>query len=153
MAIDVTARTVIERARDDVAAYVIDYRNDPVWIGGISESELLGDPPLREGSRVRRVASFLGKQVRYVNEVVRLAPGSVLEMRSVEGPIPMRITYAFADVPGGTEATVRVEGEPEGLYRVGGPLMKRAVQRSIDRDVATLKETLERSRPDQSKED
>jgi hypothetical protein len=145
MGIDVTARTVIARARDDVAAYVVDHRNDPVWIGGISDSELLGDPPLTEGSHVRRVASFLGKRIRYVNEVVRLVPGTVLEMRSVESPIPMRITYAFADVPGGTQVSVRVEGEPEGLYRLGGTMMRRAVQRSIDRDVLTLKETLERS--------
>jgi hypothetical protein len=147
MAIDVTARTVIDRARADVAAYVTDHRNDPVWIGGISESELLGDPPLREGSHVRRVASFLGKRIRYVNEVVRVEPGSVLEMRSVKSPFPMRITYAFADAPGGTEMSVRVEGEPEGLYRVGGAMMRRAVQRSIDRDVATLKATLERPGP------
>lgn len=145
MAIDVTARTVIARPREDVAAYVVDHRNDPLWIGGISESELLGNPPLTEGSRVRRVASFLGKRIRYVNEVVRLIPGSVLEMRSVESPMPMRITYAFADAPGGTEVRVRVEGEPEGLYRLGGTMMRRAVQRSIDRDVLTLKETLERS--------
>jgi uncharacterized membrane protein len=145
--IDVTARTVIDRTREEVAAYVIDHRNDPEWIGGISVSELLDDGPLREGSRVLRVASFLGKRIRYVNEVVRLVPGSVLEMRSVQSPFPMRVTYAFADVPGGTEASVRVEGEPEGLYRVGGPVMKRAVQRSIDRDVATLQETLERSGP------
>jgi hypothetical protein len=145
MGIDVTARTVIARARDDVAAYVVDHRNDPVWIGGISDSELLGDPPRTEGSHVRRVASFLGKRIRYVNEVVRLVPGTVLEMRSVESPMPMRITYAFADVPGGTQVSVRVEGEPEGLYRLGGTMMRPAVQRSIDRDVLTLKETLERS--------
>jgi hypothetical protein len=92
---------------------------------------------------VRRVASFLGKRIEYVNEVVRLEPGSVLDMRSVESPFPMRITYTFADGLGGTETSVRVQGEPAGLYRVGGPMMRRAVQRSIDRDVARLKRTLE----------
>lgn len=147
MAIDVSTSTVIGRPRDEVAAYVIDYRNDPVWIGGISESELLGEAELSRGSRVRRVASFLGKRIEYVNEVVRLEPGSALEMRSVKSPFPMRITYAFADVPGGTEASVRVEGEPGRFYRIGGPLMRRAVRRSIDRDVATLKQTLESARP------
>lgn len=143
MAIDVTARTVVARPRDEVATFVIDHRHDPVWIGGISESELLGDGVISEGSRVRRVASFLGRRIEYVNEVVRLEPGSVLEMRSVHSPFPMHITYRFADVPGGTEATVRVEGEPGGLYRLGAPMLKRAVQRSIDRDVAALKRTLE----------
>ncbi|MGH2678871.1 MAG: SRPBCC family protein [Actinomycetota bacterium] len=146
MAIDVTARTVIDRPREDVAAYVIDNRNDPVWIGGISESELLGQEPIDEGSRVRRVASFLGKRIEYVNEVVRLEPGAVLEMRSVKSPFPMRITYAFEDALGGTETSVRVQGEPGGLYRVGAPMMKRAVQRSIDQDVTTLKRTLESGR-------
>jgi len=147
MGIDVTARTVIRRPRDEVAAYVIDHRNDPVWIGGISESELLGEAVISRGSRVRRVASFVGKRIEYVNEVVRLEPGAVLEMRSVKSPFPMRITYAFEEVPGGTEASVRVEGDPGRLYRIGGPIMKRAVQRSIDRDVATLKKTLESGSP------
>jgi Polyketide cyclase / dehydrase and lipid transport len=117
-----------------------------VWIGGIHRSELLGEDVLSRGSRVRRVASFLGKRIEYVNEVVRLEPSSVLEMRSVKSPFPMRITYTFADVPAGTEASVRVQGEPGGLYWVGGPMMARAVQRSIDRDVATLKRTLESAR-------
>jgi uncharacterized membrane protein len=147
MTIDVTARTVIDRPREEVAAYVIDHRNDPVWIGGISKSELLGDGPLSEGSRVRRVASFLGSRIEYVNEVVRMDQGSVLEMRSVKSPFPMQITYTFRDAPGGTEASVRVQGRPGGLYRIGGPMMKRAVQRSIDRDVATLKHTLEAPGP------
>lgn len=44
---------------------MIDHRNDPAWIGGISESELLGDPPIAVGSRVRRVASFLGRRIEY----------------------------------------------------------------------------------------
>ena len=100
MPIDVTARTMIARPRDDVSAYVIDHHNDPVWIGGISESVLLGEGPIGVGSRVRRVASFLGKRIEYVNEVVRLEPGRVLEMRSVESPFPMQVTYAFADAPG-----------------------------------------------------
>lgn len=143
MAIDVTARTVIDRPRDEVAAYVIDHRNDPVWIGGIGESELLGDGPLVEGARVRRVASFLGKKIVYVNEVVRLQPGSVLEMRSVESPFPMVVTYAFRDVPGGTEVSVRVRGEPGTWYRIAGPIMSRAVRRSIDADVARLRTILE----------
>src|ERR671910_2727733 len=111
-AIDVTATTTIEAPRDQVASYVVDNRNAPAWIGGISESELLGDLPMVVGSRVRRVASFMGRRIEYVNEVVRLEPGSVLEMRSVKSPFPMRITYAFADAPGGTETSVRVQGEP-----------------------------------------
>jgi hypothetical protein len=33
---DIAAETAIARPRDEVARYVVDWRNDPEWIGGIS---------------------------------------------------------------------------------------------------------------------
>ena len=145
MNLDVTAGTSIARPRDEVATYVIDNRNDPTWIGGISQSELQGEPPVAVGSRVRRVASFLGKRIEYVNEVERLDPGALLVMHSVKSPFPMRVTYAFADAEEGpgTITRIRVEGDPGKLYRVAGPLMRKQVQRSISRDLATLKSIME----------
>jgi uncharacterized membrane protein len=146
-AIDVTATTTIEAPRDEVASYVVDNRNDPVWIGGISESQLLGDPPIDIGSRVRRVASFMGKRIEYVNEVTRLDPGSVLEMRSVKSPFPMEITYVFEDVAGGrTRASVRVQGDPSALYRLAGPLLSRQVKKNVQGDLERLRDILEDGR-------
>lgn len=145
-AVDVTASTIVAAPREDVAAYVTDHRNDPVWIGGITESQLEGDPPVAVGSRVRRVASFLGKRIEYVNEVVRLDPGSVLEMRSVKSPFPMVVTYSFEDADGGTRTSVRVQGDPSALYRLAGPLLARQVKRSVQGDVERLREILEKGR-------
>ena len=145
MTLDVTAETVIARPCDDVAAYVFDNRNDPIWIGGISESELQGEPPIRVGSRVRRVASFLGKRIEYINEVDELDPARLLEMHSVKSPFPMRVTYALADTGDETTvATIRVQGDPGKVYRVAGPLMRKQVHRSISRDLAKLKSIMER---------
>jgi uncharacterized membrane protein len=143
-AIDVTATTTIEAPRDEVAAYVVDNRNDPVWIGGISESQLLGDPPLDIGSRVRRVASFMGKRIEYVNEITRLDPGSVLEMRSVKSPFPMQITYAFEDAAGGTRTSVRVQGGASTFYRLAGPVLSRQVKKNVRADLERLKDLLEK---------
>ena len=142
-AIDVTATTTIEAPRDKVAAYVVDNTNDPAWIGGISESELLGDPPIAVGSRVRRVASFMGKRIEYVNEVTWLDPGSVLEMHSVKSPFPMQITYAFEDAAGGTQASVRVQGGASLFYRLAGPLLSRQVKKNVQADLDRLKDILE----------
>jgi uncharacterized membrane protein len=142
-AIDVTATTTIEAPRDQVASYVVDNRNDPAWIGGISESELLGDPPIGVGSRVRRVASFIGKRIEYVNEVTRLDPGSVLEMRSVKSPFPMHITYAFEDVAGTTQTSVRVQGSTSTFYRLAGSLLSRQVKKNVQGDLERLKDILE----------
>jgi uncharacterized protein YndB with AHSA1/START domain len=143
MSIDVTAQATIEAERERVASYATDPRNDPLWIGGIVEAEMLSDPPLEKGSTVRRVATFLGKRIEYVMEVAELEPGSRIVMRSVRSPFPMVVTYSFADASGGTRARIRVEGEPAGLYRVAGPVMAQAVKRSILRDVRTLKAIME----------
>jgi uncharacterized membrane protein len=145
MGIDVTAETTIAAPRHEVATYAMDHRNDPVWIGAVSESELLGEPPIVEGSRVRRAASFLGKRIEYVNEVERLELGSLMVMRSVRGPFPMRVTYGFEDDGGGgTRTRVRVEGDAKPAYRLAEPLMARAVKRAIWADVRRLKSELER---------
>jgi uncharacterized protein YndB with AHSA1/START domain len=145
MAIDVTATETIAAPRDEVAAFVVDHRNDTRWIGGISESELLGDAPLGVGSDVRRVASFMGKRIEYVNRVEELEPGRRLVMRSIRSPIPMTVTYAFEDTGTGTgtKASVRVQGEPGAMYRVAGPILSRQVRRSVANDLRALKRLLE----------
>jgi hypothetical protein len=143
--IDVTATETIAAPRDEVSSYVMDHRNDPTWIGGISESELLGEPPLGVGSDVRRVASFLGRRIEYVNHVDELESGRRLVMRSVKSPFPMVVTYSFDDDPGGgTHASVRVQGEPSAIYSIAGPLLSRQVRRSVSRDLRTLRRLLGR---------
>jgi carbon monoxide dehydrogenase subunit G len=143
MAIDVTATETIAAPRDEVAAFVVDHRNDTRWIGGISESKLLGDGPLSVGSDVRRVASFMGKKIEYVNRVEELEPGRRVVMRSIRSPIPMTVTYAFEDDGDGTRTSVRVQGEPGAMYRVAGPILSRQVRRSVANDLRTLKRLLE----------
>lgn len=143
MAVDVTAERTIGRLPVEVASYAMDPANDPQWIGGISEAELLTEPPVAEGSRVRRVASFLGRRIEYVMEVERWVPGEGVVMRSVVSPFPMRVTYAFDDDPAGTRALIRVEGEAEGFYRIAGPLLAAGVRRGITRDLRTLQRIVE----------
>lgn len=143
MAIDVIVTETIRAPRDRVAAYVVDHRHDPDWIGGISSSELIGDGPLGVGSDVRRVATFMGRRIEYVNRVVELDPGRRLVMRSVEAPFPMQVTYAFDDADSGTLTSVRVQGEPASMYRLAGPLLAAQVRRSVAGDLRTLRSLIE----------
>jgi uncharacterized protein YndB with AHSA1/START domain len=130
MSVDITARVHVDREPAAVAAYMTDPANDPEWIGGLREAELLGDRPVKVGSRVRRVASFLGRRVEYVNEIIALDDGQ-LDMRSVQAPFPMRITYRFEPTPGGgTKVSNHVRG---GGPRIFNPLVKRNVQRDLRR--------------------
>jgi hypothetical protein len=142
MSIDVVAEVQIRRPREQVAAYMSDPANDREWIGGLREARLLGEGPLREGSRVARVASFMGRRVEYVNEITALRPGSVLEMRSVKAPFPMQITYTFEDRDGGTLVRNHVRGGG-GLLSPGSPLFAPFVRRNVRRDLERLRDLLE----------
>jgi hypothetical protein len=159
MSIDVTAQTRIARPRRDVARFAMDAANDPIWIGGIIEARALTAPPMGQGAQVERVATFLGKRIEYVNEVIEFESDHLMVMRSIKGPFPMTITYRFdddaddaeggddggadADGAGATRAFIRVQGEAGGFYRLARPLLARAVRRSITGDLANLKDLLE----------
>ena len=81
----------------------------------------------------------------YVNQVDELEPGLRLRMHSVKAPFPMTVTYAFSDEPrGGTQASVRVQGEPAALFRLVSPVMARKVKSSVEDDLRALKRLMER---------
>jgi uncharacterized protein YndB with AHSA1/START domain len=130
MSVDITATVHVDREPAAVAAYMTDPANDPRWISGLREAELLGDGPVAVGSRVRRVAYFLRRRVEYVNEIVALDERQ-LDMRSVQAPFPMQITYRFEPAAGGgTTVSNHVRG---GGPRLFNPLVRRNVQRDLER--------------------
>jgi uncharacterized membrane protein len=143
MAVDVTATDSIDRPRDEVAAYLRDPANDTRWIGGVRSARLLTPGPVAVGSQVKRVASFLGRRVEYVNEITELTADR-LAMRSVRSPFPMRVTYGHHDAGDHTtEISVRVQGDAARFYTLVAPLLGLAVHRSITRDLRNLKRVLE----------
>ena len=130
MSVDITASVHVDREPAAVAAYMTDPANDPEWIGGLREAELLGEGPVAVGSRVRRVAYFLRRRVEYVNEIVAL-DDTQLDMRSVRAPFPMHSTYRFEPAAGGgTTVSNHVRG---GGPRLFSPLVRRNVQRDLER--------------------
>jgi uncharacterized membrane protein len=141
---DVTVEQEIGRPRADVAAYASDWRNDPTWIGALTDVELVSDGQFGVGSRVKRVASFLGRRIEYVNEVVTWDRGERLAMKSVKAPFPMQVTYEWDDCSRGTRMRIRAQGDASGFYRVAGPLLSLMVKRGISSDLKRLRERLER---------
>jgi uncharacterized membrane protein len=133
----------VARPADEVARFMFDWRNDASWIGGISEARLLRDGDFGVGSRVERIASFLGRRIEYVLEVDEHEPGRRLSMHSVRGPFPMTVAYEVAEAGEGATARVRVGGDATGFYRLAGPLLNRQAARSIARDLERLKSLLE----------
>lgn len=139
---------VIDRPRDEVAAFACDPANATAWYQNIRAVEWLTDPPLGIGSRVAFVARFLGRQLAYTYEVRELAPGTRFVMSTAEGPFPIETTYAWADEPGGaTRMTVRNRGEPPRFGSLAAPLISSAIRRANRKDLLRLKRALETRAP------
>ena len=146
MAVAVETWIEIARPRAEVAAYASAVENATEWYENIKAVEWETEPPLRVGSRVAFVAEFLGRTLTYTYEIRELVPGERLVMSTAQGPFPMETTYTWADATGGaTRMTLLNRGDPAGFKRVAAPLMARAMRRANEKDLARLKQLLERS--------
>jgi uncharacterized protein YndB with AHSA1/START domain len=143
VSVDVTIEQDIGRPPAEVAAYAMDPSNDRDWIGALTRVEVLGEGPVRPGTRVRRVARFLGRDMEYVNEITELDPPRRLAMESVKAPFPMTVTYEFERVGEGTRMRIHTGGEASGFYKVAEPVLNRLVRRGVASDLRRLKERLE----------
>ncbi|MFI2371901.1 SRPBCC family protein [Streptomyces sp. NPDC018833] len=146
MGIDVTVERVIPLPCERVAAYAMDWHHDAEWTQGIRTAELTRQADtggFGVGAEVTRTAYFLGKRIDYVLRVAAYEPLRLLDMVSVAGPMPMRVTYAFAPHPdGGTLARIRVRGDASGRYGLAAPLMGRKVRSSLVKDLRDLERRL-----------
>ena len=145
MHVDVVTRTQISSPRPAVAAYASDPDNATRWYQNIKTVEWVTDPPANLGSRIAFVAEFLGRRIAYTYEVIDLVPDERFVMATSDGPFAMETTYEWADAPGGaTVMTLRNRGTPQGFSRLTAPMMAAAMRRANRKDLARLKEILER---------
>lgn len=145
MAVDVRAERVIALPPERVAGYAMDWRHDPEWTQGIRVAELTAEADgggFGVGAEVTRTAYFLGRRIDYVLRVVAHEPPTSLEMKTVAGPFPMHITYRFDAHPGGTLASIRVQGDAGGFYRIGAPALRMFVRANVRRDLRDLARNL-----------
>jgi hypothetical protein len=145
--VDVVTERVIDRPRDEVAAFSADPCNAPEWYANIEAVEWRTEPLLRVGARVAFVARFLGRRLEYTYEVVEHAPGERLVMRTTQGPFAMETTYTWHEAGAGrTRMMLRNRGTPRGFARWVAPFVASAVRRANRKDLAALKALLERER-------
>lgn len=146
MAIDVTARIEIAAPPATVAAVQFDPSRDPEWIGGVDRVELVTEPPIRQGSKVRRIGGFMGRPITWLMDVTAFEAARHVGMHALEAPFPMDVDYHLEPVDGErrTLASVRIRGDGAGVYgAMPGPLMGWLVRRSVQGDLRRLKRIVE----------
>ena len=135
---DVEVEAVIPFPREEVAAYAGDPTNAPEWYANIESVRWRTPPPTAIGSKMDFEARFLGRRLAYTYEVVELEPGRRLVMRTADGPFPMATTYTWEQVAGGTLMKLRNRGAPSGFAKVAAPVMAKAMQSAMGKDLNRL---------------
>ena len=142
--IDVGTSIEIERSADDVFAFVSEFPNNPRWQRGQVSCTWTSEPPLRVGSTYDQHARFLGRDMVNHFEVVEYEPGRRVRFTSRGGTFPLTITRTVEPLgPDRARFTERAEGDPGRFFHIVAPLLRRLVQRSIQRDFPVLKALLE----------
>ncbi len=128
-----------------MAAYAADPDNATNWYSNITSVVWRTPRPLSVGTELDFTAEFLGRRLAYTYRVLEHLPEERFVMSTAEGPFPMETTYSWSDAAdGATRMTLRNRGEPSGFGRIAAPAMAAAMRRANRKDLARLKELLER---------
>ncbi len=147
MSFDVTATQEVDATPQQVAAVEFDPARDPEWIGGVDTVEALSPPPIRVGSRVRRLGGFMGRPIEWIMLVEAFEPHRLIAMRAEKSPFPMQVDYMLEPLDGGrrTRAAIRIRGAGgNGMYGLPGFLLGPMVRRSVGADLRRLRRIVER---------
>ena len=138
-------KTVINRVPGEVFAYVSCYKNDPIWLGTILESEQTSEGPPGVGTRLRRVGRILGRPIPTTAEIIEFVPDLKSCFKSLSGPLPLVETRCCEPVRGGTCFTysISIDGYSGRLFRLSESSLAHFIQHQLEADLNNLKELLE----------
>jgi uncharacterized membrane protein len=144
MPIDFSFDMTIDRPPDEVFSVITDLDRLPEWQPAIVDVELLGDGPLRAGSRLKEVREVRGKRLEQIVEIAAHEPGRRFELRVVEGPLPVHGDLTFSPTDGGgTRLHMHAHGKANGAMRLLQPLLTVGLKREFRSQYLRLKGLVE----------
>jgi uncharacterized protein YndB with AHSA1/START domain len=133
----------IGRSPADVFSVLTDPSRLREWQGTALEAEIQGEGPLRPGSRVREVRSFLGRRIESTVEIVEVEPPSRFVLRSSAGPVTFHIQQTVAPTAAGSRVRIVMEGEARGMLGMAARVAVKAADKQLRSDLESLKSLLE----------
>ena len=138
-----TQHTVtIERPIEEIWDYLVDTRNDEVWINNVVDVGRGGDLPPALGVEVDETVKFLGVKVPVTLTVTEHEP-PVRSAVDVSGPVQGRGSYRLEPVDGGTRFTISMETDAHGFFKLAEPVFARMARRDMVASCEHLTDILE----------
>jgi len=141
-----TAEMTITIARPvaDVFRVLTTPEDTPKWSSSAVEEQLTSPGPVGVGSTRRAVVrSFGGRTTTNETVVTAFEPNRRVAMRTVSAPVPFEAAWSFTPLPEGTRVDWTWSFAFGGATRLFGPLFAVYFRRSLQADLARLKQMME----------
>lgn len=115
------------------------------WQTSVLKTEQISEGPTQVGTRFKHSLKFMGLADETKPEVTIHNPPHEFAYKDPDARVSFQTFYTFAEVPEGTQVTVRIESNlnQSVLGRLAMPLFLTALRRQFDADMETLKALLE----------
>jgi uncharacterized membrane protein len=135
----------IDRAAEEIFAYVSDIENLVDWSSVIISTRKISPGEIHVGATLRNTIRFLGKWLDITFEVVEYEPSRYLTLKSIAGVTPCLFSYQFEPTEdGGTMVSqgtiIHLTGA---ILDLTEPVVTNVVRRQLELDLLTLKDILE----------
>jgi uncharacterized protein YndB with AHSA1/START domain len=140
--IKVERSVTINKPVEEVYAFFSNPENASEWQGGVESTEYHG-PPEEVGTQYTEVRKFMGREMKTTLEITALEENKKYAAKTLSGPVPYDVTITFEAVPGGTEMTTVVEGEPGGFFKLAEGAVTKQLGNNLEENNERLKSILE----------
>ncbi|MEH7125985.1 SRPBCC family protein [Bacillus sp. JJ1773] len=143
--VDVLTEITINCPISKVSEYATNPDHAPEWYVNIHSVEWKTPKPLTLGSQIAFKATFLGRELAYVYEIVEFIPMKKFVMRTANGPFPMETIYTWQAIDENhTRMTLRNKGNPKGFNKIMSLFMTTMMRRANMKDLKKIKAILEK---------
>ncbi|HUG08004.1 MAG TPA: SRPBCC family protein [Acidimicrobiia bacterium] len=136
---------IIERSPEAVFRFTTDPRNVPRYSRNIVGYEKLEKGPLQVGARVSGTVRVAGRRIDFVYEVIQFDPPEHFVSKTVESPIPFRVTQHYEPTANGTRLDWLTESDGFGGFfgRLTESVVVSMYAGDLRSDLETLKRLIE----------
>ena len=142
MAIDVTAKIIIERTPEEVAELMFNPKKDKLWVSGLSAVYPMESGLYKKGAVIERVGTFINKHYNCRIAVAKVEENKLVKMYGDE-PFEMNITYLLSETENGTLVKNTLTSISEIPYDTPLGTLSKMVLDKLEGDLQKLKMHLE----------
>ena len=126
----------------EVFDFLSEPTNDAEWRASSLSAEWISDPPHGVGSTNKAVDKLLGRNIESTREITAWDPPNQFGFKGDSGPMSFELTMTFEAQDNGTKATISVEAQSGGLFKMAENLFGKQMEKQFSTDMASLKRVM-----------